>query len=146
MEHLVEAKKILSNYCSTFNDFCHKYIKLIEEMAILTARARVDDLTWKEDYSGIDSGIFEMIRKLVYMYSRYIAGFYLTSEDRVAVKILRNVSLEKISLDRGEVIFLPVQEAFALSLADLAVPIESNLIRLQRSFQKEEKDKGASEK
>ncbi len=103
---------------------------------MLTARTRVDDLAWKEDYSGIDSGIFEMIRRLVYMYSKYIAGFYLTSEDRVAVKILRNVSLEKISLEEGEVIFLPVQEAFALSLADLAVPIESNLIKLQRSFQK----------
>jgi len=146
LEHLVEAKKILSNYCSTFNEFCYKYIKLIEKMAKLTAKARVDDLTWKENYSGIDSGIFEMVRKLIYMYSKYIAGFYLTSEDRVAVKVLRKVSLEKMSLEEGEVVFLPIQEAFSLSLSDLAVPIESNLIKLQMSFQKEEKGKGASEK
>ncbi len=114
---------------------------------MLIAKARVDDLMWKKDYTGIDSGIFEMIRKLIYMYSRYIAGFYLTSEDRVAVKILRKVSIGRMSLNRGEVVFLPLREALALSLADLAMPVRSNLIKLQKSVQIEmEEDKGGQER
>jgi len=143
MEHLLEAKRILSNYCSTFNRFCSEYLKLMEEISELVAKARVDDLTWKEGYAGIDSGIFDMIRKLVKMYSSYIAGFYLTAEDRVAVRILSEVRVGRSLLEEGEVVFLPVREALALSLAELAVPVESNLIKLQREvLKKAEEDKG----
>ncbi len=131
MEHLVEAKRVLSNYCSTFNRFCKKYIKLIREISELVAKARVDDLSRKENYTGIDSGIFEMIRRLTEVYSEYMAGFYLTSEDRVAVKILRDVRVGNVCLEEGEIVFLPLREAVALNLAELALPLKSNLIKLQ---------------
>jgi hypothetical protein len=132
MEHLVEAKRILANYCSSYTEFCEKYIELISEISKLVAKARMEDLVWSAEYTGIDSGVFELLRKIVDMYAEYIAGFYLTSEDRVAVRIVRDVRFGNTVLEKGEIIFLPVREAIALSIADIAEPLRSNLIRLQR--------------
>jgi len=132
IEHLREARRLLASYCSEPSRFCEKYIEVVGEIARLVGAVRLEDLMDRSDYTGVDSGVIQLLRKLMEAYSKYIAGFLLTLEDRIAVKALKSVEVGGIRLEEGEVALLPPSEAFPLYLAGEVELIESNLIRLHR--------------
>jgi len=129
LEHLNEAKKLVSSYCP--GDFCERLVELLSETSRLVAEARLQDLAWEEAYSGVDSNIVAVLRELVEYYANYIAGFYTVHGEYIVVEATAAFEVEDgILLKKGDVVRLPPGKAVRLIIAGLARPLWEASIKL----------------
>ena len=131
LEHLAEAKRVVSYYCP--GEFCWRLLALIEESSRLVAEARILDLSRSEKYMGLDRQVRDLYSRLVSYYSGLIAGFYAGYGESVAVEVLAHVEVDGVVLRPGETVALPPGRAAELVMAGLARPLEEILIKLARA-------------
>ena len=128
LEHIHEAKRLLSSYCP--GRFCGELLGRLEATGLLVAEARIQGLAWSEKYAGVDEDILEAYRELVAHYARYISGAYATHGEYILVEIEATVEVDGVLLRRGEVARLPPGKALRLALAGLARPLPETSIKL----------------
>ena len=122
LEHIHEAKRLLSSYCP--GRFCGELLSRLEPTSLLVAEARLQGLAWREKYAGVDEGILSAYRELVEHYARYIAGLYATHGEYLLVEVTGAVEVDGVLLRKGEVARLPPGKALRLVLAGLARPLQ----------------------
>jgi len=132
LEHLQEARRLLSSYCSSGMDYCCRVLRLLGMMSPLVARARLEDLSRNSSYEGLDKGIIDLYRRLERFYSDYVTGVLLEYGEDVIVIIKRLVEIDGVVLVPGEYVRLPPGEAASLFLAGLAMPGEATAIKIGR--------------
>ncbi|MEB3844879.1 MAG: hypothetical protein LRS48_04270 [Desulfurococcales archaeon] len=130
LEHIVEAKRVLSIYCSAGRDYCREIIGRLSEVSSLVARARIEDLSWNTEYSGLDAGILGIVRRITEFYAKYIAGFIATFGEDPLMIIRGVVQYGPTVLQEGEIARLPLEKAAALYAAGLAEPVEATAIKV----------------
>ncbi len=128
LEHIVEAKRLLYTYCP--GEFCRRFLDLLSEASGLVAKARIEDLSYKESYSGIDSGVMNLYRGLVDFYSGYLSGVLVTVGEDVVVRVLSPLSIDGVVVEAGETVRLPPERAAGLVLAGLAEALRETAIKL----------------
>ncbi len=131
VEHLREARRLLSYYCRS-PDFCGPYLERLERVARAVAQLRLADLG--PEYRGVDEGFVRAWGRLVEFYAAYISGAIVVVGDDVLVEALGDVRGERVKLVAGDVTYLPVEIAAGLYVAGLVRPVESNAIRLNRGL------------
>ncbi|MCE4625576.1 MAG: hypothetical protein F7C35_06930 [Desulfurococcales archaeon] len=122
LEHLSEARKILSTYCGSGRGYCCTVISMLERIAPLVARARLEDLAGDSKYEGLDKEVIELFSGLLEFYSGYISGLLLGYAEDVIVRVREAFRLEGHLLYPGEYVRLTPGKAAALTLAGLVEP------------------------
>ncbi len=130
LEHLIEARRIISSYCGAGEEYCCRITRLIMDSSRLIAKIRLEDLADNEDYKGLDRGILDIKRKLVELYADYIAGALLGYGEDVVVRIESLVELDGAVFYPGEYLRLDPARAISLVLAGLASPGEATSIKI----------------
>ena len=131
VEHLKEARRQLSYYCTAHARFCREFIARVRDASLNVARARLEDLPASKDYVGVDKSVLDVAERLVNFYSEYIAGLLALHGEDVAVEAKADVKIGKLPLKRGEIAFLDPGLAARLAVAGLAEPVRSNAISLR---------------
>ena len=131
VEHLKEARRQLSYYCTAHVKFCREFIAKVREASINVARARLEDLPASKDYMGVDKGVLDVAERLVSFYADYIAGLLALHGEDVAVEARADIKIGRLPLRKGEIAFLDPGLAARLSVAGLAEPVRSNSISLR---------------
>ncbi|MCE4611375.1 MAG: hypothetical protein F7B17_05330 [Desulfurococcales archaeon] len=131
VEHLKEARRQLSYYCTAHARFCREFVARMREASLNVARARLEDLSASRDYVGVDKGVIEVAERLVEFYADYIAGLLALHGEDVAVEARADVRVGKLALRRGEIAFLEPGLAARLAVAGLVEPVRSNAISLR---------------
>ncbi|MEB3779626.1 MAG: hypothetical protein GSR85_05270 [Desulfurococcales archaeon] len=131
VEHLRNARSILSTYCSEPGVLCGKALEVVRRASMLVAEARISDLAGKPDYTGIDAGIIKLHSRLIEFYSLYISGLVVTYGEHVLVKALTSLRMEGLTVEPGDIIRMEPERAAGLYLAGLVEPVASNAIKLK---------------
>lgn len=125
LEPLREARRQLSTYCASPSEMCSKYLEVIVEVSSRMAAVRLEDITAKGAYEGIDKPIIAAYKKLLEIYAKYIAGLLVVWGDQLLVELSGNVEVKGRTLNKGDLVNLSLEEALGLILSGLAKPIES---------------------
>lgn len=141
LEHLSEARRLLSSYCRSSRDYCCRVASILTAISPLVARARLEDLS-KGDYEGLDKGIIEIFQRLIDFYARYIGGELLTYGEDVVVRVRSLVEVEGVTLYPGEYARLPPGRAAALVIAGMAEPGRATAIKIAGECSKLEGEEG----
>jgi len=128
LEHIAEAKKLLSSYCP--GRFCEPLLSSLRESSLLVAEARLLDLAWEKGYAGIDSEVVKALPRLVDLYARYISGMLLTHGEYVIVRVLRVFESRGSLLRKGDIARLPPGEALLLALLGMVEPLEEASVKM----------------
>jgi hypothetical protein len=131
VEHLKEARRQLSYYCTAEERFCREYVERVRETSLSVARARIDDLAGSQSYVGLDKEIIDLAEGVIRFYAEYISGILALHGEDVAVEVTAHVEVGGVILRRGETVILPPAVAARLAVAGLARPVESNAINLR---------------
>jgi hypothetical protein len=127
---IASSRKALSSYCSSPDrELCKAAIRIMKRTSDLIARARIEDLTFNDNYSGSDAPLFKRLRRIISFYSDFIAGFLVNYGDKALVKAKSNITLNNVVIEEGELLVLPVADSALLVALDLAEPVESNLLK-----------------
>ncbi|MEM0340791.1 MAG: hypothetical protein QXN05_05125 [Acidilobaceae archaeon] len=132
LDNVKEARRTLSIYCRQLDEFCENYVSLVSKAAEKTAKIRVEDLMESKDYKGLDQQLFDILKKVLNVYSKYIAGFLVTWNELVVVQFLTDVKIRGRTFEKGEVALLPLHEAAVLSVTDIVKVFESIALVEQR--------------
>ncbi len=127
IEHLREARRLLSYYCRS-PEFCEAYLDRLRRVSRSVASLRLVELG--NDYKGVDEDILRAHSILEEFYTAYLAGFLVLVGDQVLVEALGDVRGENVKLVAGDIVPMPLDVAAGLYIAGLARPVESNAIRL----------------
>ena len=128
LEHLSDAKTILYTYCP--GRFCKEFLGRLMEASMLVAKARLHDLSFSDNYVGIDKGFFDSMRMMVEIYADYISGLAVTFGEDIVVRIKTVLVLDDIVLEPGDVVPLPLDKAVGLILAGVAELARETAIKL----------------
>ncbi len=128
LEHLNEAKSLLYTYCP--GPFCREFLDRLAEASKLVAKARLSDLSFDENYMGIDGGLFKAVRRILEVYSDYISGIAVTFGEDMAVRVISPFALDNTVVEPGEIVPVPLDKGVGLILAGLAEPVRETAIKL----------------
>ncbi|MCE4619353.1 MAG: hypothetical protein F7C82_01425 [Desulfurococcales archaeon] len=128
LEHLSEAKGLLYTYCP--GDFCEEYLARVRKTALLVAKSRLYDLSYDENYAGIDRDVLSLYNKLVELYADYLSGLLVNYGEDIVVRVLHPFSLDGIIVEPGETLPLSLGRGIGLILAGLAEPVRETAIKL----------------
>ena len=131
VEHLKDARRMLSYYCLSKREYCDGYVRRVLEASRSVAEARLEDIAGSKDYRGVDADIMKSLPDLVSFYSEYLAGLYVLHGEDVMVRSKADLDREGLSLRRGEITLLPPGTALRLALSRLVEPVRSNAINLR---------------
>ncbi len=141
LEHLMEAKRMLSVYCGAGEQYCCSLIRYLVEASLLVARSRLNDLIDNKKYNGIDKGLLVLYDRLIKFYALYISGLALTfGEDPIMIAKHR-VEIDGVLVQPGEYIRLPVDKAAALYLAGIMEPAQTTFIKIGTTCIGEEEER-----
>ena len=130
LEHLGEARRLLSSYCGSGEEYCCRVVSILRTVAPLVARARIEDLALSgQSYEGLDKPVLGLFSRLAELYAEYISGLLLTHGEDVIVQALRAFELEGVRVWPGEYVRLPPARALALVAAGLARPARALAIK-----------------
>ena len=131
VEHLREAKRLLSTYCMEPGDYCESYLERLMRISRLVASSRLEDLKGDEDYAGVDQEIIRLYSRIIEFYSSYIAGVVSTFGEHVIVKAKSTFEVGRALYIRGEIVKLPLDKAAPLYVAGLVEPVKSAAVTLK---------------
>lgn len=129
LEHLSEAKNQLYTYCP--GEFCESFLSKVKESAILVAKARLFDLSYDENYAGIDKDAISIYNRLVNLYAYYISGLLVNHGEDIVVRVVQPFSLNGIIMEPGEAVPVSLGRGIGLILAGLAEPLWETAIKLR---------------
>jgi len=129
LEHILEARRLLYTYCP--GDFCDEYLKRISRISKIVARARIEDLSRDSKYEGIDSGVLDIYRRMIEVYSLYISGLLVTIGESIIVRLQAPTPIDGVIVEPGESLPLPPAKAISLILAGIAEPLRETAIKLK---------------
>ncbi|MDM7275754.1 MAG: hypothetical protein P3X22_006540 [Thermoprotei archaeon] len=129
LEPLREARRQLSTYCASPSEVCGKYLEVIVEVSSRMAAVRLEDIAARGAYEGIDKPVIVAYKKLLEIYSKYLAGLFIVWGDQLLVELSGSVEVKGKMLNKGDLVNLSLEEALGLILSGLAKPIESIALR-----------------
>ncbi len=129
LEPLREARRQLSTYCASPSELCSKYLEVLAEVSSRMAAVRLEDIATSGAYEGVDKPVIAAYRKLLEIYSKYIAGLLVVWGDQLLVELAGSVEVEGRMLNKGDLVNMNLEEALGLILSGLAKPVESIALR-----------------
>ncbi|BCU68550.1 hypothetical protein HS7_19870 [Sulfolobales archaeon HS-7] len=122
LKTIMESK----NYINALSELHSSVENTLEEFALSLFELRLSKFLENATMESFDNIFFNIIRNVESFYIKLISGNMITVQGKVLSKVVSNIMIGKIVLNKDELVVLPIGDAVRLTIAGYIKPCTLN--------------------
>ena len=101
-------------------------LRIISELAESLFEVRLSKVIEGKSIKGFDESIFEVINIMKQFYIDLFTGKYIINRNKIYCKALKRLQVNNYEIKEGDIVLLPIKDAFPLIIARYLTPYKLN--------------------